>query len=176
MTAATSVGSAANATDDRQCQICHTRPARPGGAVCWTCMGSEASDPVPVAMPGRIPYVGEIICPRCGKPHDGFLINGRGTSTTCKECIVAKRKATFQKNKGKHKWNNSRPGRKTLQPKSIAPVPEPTAIPEPGTTLLLDFTDHPYLLEQIKQMAFKYFRTPEAQILWLISTQDDLPF
>lgn len=166
MTPAAAVGSAATTTDNSQCQICHTRPAREGGAICWVCLGSEASDPAPAEVAftsSTNAYVGEIICPKCKKPHDGFLINGRGKTKTCRDCIVAKRKATWTENKGKHKRRYA----EEATMKAALPIRQ-FINSQPTTAVLLNFSNHPELLSKIQQIAKFYMRTPEAQILWMI--------
>jgi hypothetical protein len=118
------------------------------------------------------------ICPVCNKPHNGFLINGRGVSRTCKECIIAKRNATWQRNRAKHKRSCYAMAADTVPPaeaeaKSVTPQPEQTetgidiAASSAALFNLHEERDRKLLLK-LQVLAALEHRTLEQQIVYLV--------
>ena len=113
-------------------------------------------------------------CQKCGetKPLAAFHKHAStkdGRETTCKACKVLRAKDLRKAKKATGR--TAKPAKEQAGKPSSASQKAPVtdAMPEVRDAwLMVDFSRHPKLLEQLKAAAEDELRTPEAQLLWWV--------
>jgi len=117
-------------------------------------------------------------CPKCkeDKPADTdhFYNDGKsasGLSCWCKDCQAA---ATRDRDKKKRKTRGTRLVKLPVRSEKEEPFKKQVNKIKSDILLTLDFSEHEDLLATIKGAADDEFRTPAMQVLWWLSTHQDL--
>lgn len=101
-------------------------------------------------------------CPIHG-PHNGGKI-GSQTTDKCLKCINEDRAAKVAKARGFAA--KAEPDKRGQPDQKVESAPEPQR--SNGKVLMIDFSDYPELLQEVKEMAAEEVRTPEQQVVYCV--------